>query len=182
MANLIAPEPSNPYRLFRGGARDYDIDPPDIGEAIMLRLPFAATLGLPSIISSGVTGANGSNYHLCFVAGQVEVTGSVILTVWVCLGFSSARLTGLDPNAFVQSLSTDWQACLLPLSFAPQTPPVARLASPASFGDQLHIGGFLARKPCFLNIGTVPVTISDNVPVCTTLLWARFVRADTRVV
>lgn len=172
MGTVIAPQPSTPYRLFRGGARDYDIDPPDIGEAIMLRLPFAVTLGLPSIISSGVTGANGSNYHLCFVAGQVEVTGSVILTVWVCLGFSSARLTGLDPNGFVQSLSADWQACLLPLPFAPQTPPASRRASPVSFGNQLHIGGFLARKPCFLNIGTVPVAISDNVPVGIPLIWS----------
>lgn len=169
MTTTLAPQPSTPYRLFRNGSRDYDIDPPDIGEAIMLRLPFAVTLGLPSVISSGVTGATGANYHLCFVAGHVEVHGSVILTVWVCLGFSSARLVGLQPNAFVRSLPMDWQACLLPLPFVAQDPQVDRLPGPVPFGEQLHVGGFVARKPCWLNIGTVPVTISDNVPVCSCL-------------
>lgn len=165
MTDPIVPQPTAPYHLFVAGSRDYDVDPPDIGEAIMLRLPFAITLGLPSIISSGVTGANADNYRLCFVAGHLEVPGRVILSVWVCLGFSSARLSGLTANSLVQSLSPDWQACLLPLAFGPQLPPVARLPSPAAFGNQLHIGGFLARKPCFLNIKTYPVTISDNAAV-----------------
>lgn len=167
MATLTEPRATAPYRLFADGARDYDVDPPEIGEAIMLRLPFAITLGPPSIISSGVTGANGANYHLCFVAGQVEVTGSVLLTVWVCLGFSSARLNGLTANSMVQSFSADWQACLLPLAFVPQIPSVPRLPSPALFGHALHIGGFLARKPCFLNIKTYAVTISNNAAVRT---------------
>lgn len=166
MATQTVPQPTAPYRLFVNGSRDFDIDPPDIGEAILLRLPFAVALGPPSIISSAVTGATHANYHLCFVAGQVELSGSVVLTVWVCLGFSSARHIGLTPNEYVQSLSADWQACLLPLAFGPQVPPAPRLPGPALFGTPLHIGGFLSRKPCFLNVRAYPVTISDTSAVC----------------
>lgn len=163
----MASIPSPPQRPVRhDGSRDFNVRLPDINEAIMVRLPFEVTLGPPSIISTtAVTNANGSNYDLCFVSGRVvhREPYSIQLDVWVCLGFSSAVP---NSHAFVRSLSAEWQECLLPIPFGPQTPPLVPLPTPAGFGEPLQLGGFLAGKPCYLNIRPVPIRLTAGVPVC----------------
>lgn len=152
--------PTPPQRLFAtDGSPDDSIPLPRIGEAIMLRLPFDVVLGPPSIISSAVSNATGANYHLCFVSAVNPAANHVRINVWVCLSFSAALPT---PYQYVQSLSPGWQACLLPIPFAAQTPPMVRLPTPTGFGAPLDIGGFLARKPCFLTIKPSTVLLDTN--------------------
>lgn len=162
MASRVSP-PQRPIR--HDGSRDLDIRLPDINEVIMARLPFEVTLGPPSIISTDpLTNADDANYHLCIVSGRVfhRQRNSIQLDVWVCLGFSSAVP---DSHTFVRSLSAEWQECLLPVPYAPQDPHLDPLPTPAGFGEPLQLGGILARKPCYLNIKTVPIRLTRGTAV-----------------
>lgn len=161
MAAQAANRPIEPHRLYTtAGHRDYAIPLPVVGEAIMTRLPFAVVLGPPSVISGlAPTHANGFNYYLCFISSVVSRADHVRVELWVCLSFHTATPS---PYHFVRDLSAEWQACLLPVPFAPQDPPKLPPPTPPAFGAPLQIAGFRARFPCWMSIAPVRIALRNN--------------------
>jgi hypothetical protein len=122
------------------------IPPPGIGDIVMLRLPFEVMLGLPSqISSSALSGATGSNYHMCVINTIIPTSCRMLLIkCWVCFTFSSHP----NPINYVNSeLGSEWSKFLLPLPGNPSGPIPP---TPIDFGASLYVKDFVTSKPTWL--------------------------------
>ena len=155
MSGVLRPFDSN-------GARDPSNRFPYVGELIFVRLPHNVPGASSAISSSALSGANGTNYHLCLVccvsrSGGVKAGGGsgALWAMQVIVGRSYSTLQ--DPIGYVRSLPTEHFNRLLPL---PHNPP---LETPAGFGSQIsmHVTRTLAR-PTWLIAEIVDVSMGAN--------------------
>ncbi|KAL0636493.1 hypothetical protein Q9L58_004543 [Maublancomyces gigas] len=129
--------PLSPLRPFVNRVRDLSVRFPELGELVLMRLPFNMP-GPASIISdSAISGSNGHKYHPCIVVGFNEP----------------------DPVSYVNSLLPTERDQLLPLIYYPY--PHSHY-SPPGFGPPLSLENFLSDKPVWLVINPFIVDMGNS--------------------